>query len=64
MKELELFFQNYKGSNEIRLNAWTYIHDIKYFVSSHLDALKSNKGNRTFLPYYMRLNELYKLLND
>lgn len=63
MQEMELFFENYKGNNEIRLNAWTYVDDIEKFVSSHLTALKSNKGNRTYLPYYTRLNELYRLLN-
>lgn len=62
MQEIELFFQNYQGINEIRLNGWTYINDIKKFVSSHLDALKGNTGNRTYLPYYNRLVELYRLL--
>lgn len=62
MNEIELFFQNYKGVNEIRLDAWTYIDDIEKFAKSHIQALKSNKGNRTFLPYYQRLLKCYKLL--
>lgn len=62
MQEMTLFFENYQGKNEIRLNGWTYVSDIKKFVSSHLGALKSNAGNRAYLPYYNRLVELYRLL--
>lgn len=64
MEKMILFFENYKGKNEIQLNAWTKIEDIKMFAQSHIQALKSNTGNRTFLPYYNRLVELYKLLNQ
>jgi hypothetical protein len=35
------------------------INDLKSFIEKSIIVLKSNKGNRTFLPYYHRLEKLY-----
>lgn len=63
VKELEDFFNKYQFQDvEIKLGEHETIADTEKFVMSHLQAIKSNSGNRTFLPYYNRLVKLYKIL--
>ena len=35
------------------------ITNVKNFIENSILVLKSNKGNRTFLPYYHRLEKLF-----
>lgn len=63
LSELESFFAQWKPSGEeIRLSEHEVIIDPQKFVKSHLNALKGNPGNKTFLPYYDRIVKLYKIL--
>lgn len=48
----------------IELNAWETISDPVAFVNSHLEICRRNNGNKTFLPYYMRLRQLEKLTEE
>jgi len=57
--ELEQFFKTVTLPNQpIKLNQYSTITDISKFITSHLAAIKANNGNRTFLPYLKRLQEL------
>ena len=57
------FFDNYDfKNNELELNHFTKITDLKTFVNTHVSYLKSNSGKRIFLPYFNRLNDVYKKL--
>lgn len=47
----------------IQLNAYTKITDPSVFIRSHLEIIKANNGNTTFLPYLTRLRELMQLLS-
>lgn len=63
ISELEACFNNTTLPNEeIRLDQATIITDPKLFVESHLNYLKGNSGNRTFLAYYYRLVRFYELV--
>lgn len=65
LKQLIEFFDKQKLKNEpIRLNQATVISNPEKFVESHLNYLKSNKGNRIYKPYFDRLLQLYKILNN
>ena len=57
------FFDNYDfKNNELELNHFTKITGLKTFVNTHVSYLKSNSGKRIFLPYFNRLNDVYKKL--
>lgn len=63
ISELETFFNGLVlPACPVRLNKWTTITDCSLFVGSHLETIKRNKGNKTFLPYMNRLKEMKQLL--
>ena len=57
------FFGNYDfKNNELELNHFTKITNLKNFVNTQISYLKANSGKKLFLPYFDRLNEVYKKL--
>ena len=38
-----------------RLSPCEVIEDVQLFLSSHINYLESNSGNKAYLPYYNRL---------
>jgi hypothetical protein len=63
LKTLIEFFDNYDfKNNELELNHFTKITNLKTFVNTHIGYLKANSGKRLFVPYFERLNEVYKKL--
>lgn len=61
--ELENYFASIElPTQPVKLNRCSTITDCNKFVKSHLDAVRANNGNRTFLPYLNRLQELKKVL--
>jgi hypothetical protein len=59
--------ENYFGSIElptqpVKLNRCSTITDYSLFIESHFATVKGNNGNRTFLPYLNRLQELKQVL--
>ncbi len=65
IKDLETYFSKTTikrakndGKTPIKLNQCTSIIDISKFIESHFATLKRNEGNKTFLPYLHRLQEL------
>lgn len=59
--------ENYFASIElptqpVNLNRCSKITDCSLFIESHFDTVKANNGNRTFLPYLNRLQELKQVL--
>lgn len=64
ISELEKFFASIEiPSDPIQLNAWTFIENPLETISSHLTTVRANNGNKTFLPYLNRLNELKTYLS-
>jgi hypothetical protein len=47
----------------IQLNPFTTITNPSQFIHSHLEIIKANNGNSTYLPYLKRLQELLQLLS-
>lgn len=61
--ELEQFFKAVTIPIEpIKLNNWTKIIDVSDFIEKELEVVKANNGNKTFLPYLERLNNLKQML--
>lgn len=59
------FFGSFEIPNEpLKIGEHAVITDPKKFVQSHIKTLQSNRGKRTFLPYYERLLKVYKIYND
>jgi len=57
------FFDSYQfNEQELILNHFTKITNVKKFVLTHIGYLKSNSGKKIFIPYYERLTEVYKEL--
>ncbi|TAL62564.1 MAG: hypothetical protein EPN85_02405 [Bacteroidetes bacterium] len=62
--ELEHYFSTAtQPSGPVKLNACQTITDISKFIAGHLAIVKANNGNRIFLPYLNRLQELKTILN-
>lgn len=61
--ELENYYSNATLPTEpIQLNQCSRILDISKFIKSNLQMIKANNGNRTFLPYFNRLQDLKQIL--
>jgi hypothetical protein len=64
IKELESYFSETQLPTEpIKLNQCSTILNASLFTESHFATVKANNGNRTFLPYLNRLQELKQRLN-
>jgi len=63
--ELETFFAGiHPPTEEIKLNDWSTITDLKQFVKGHIAIVKAQNGKRTFLPYFNRLQDLKNYLEN
>ena len=63
IEELEAFFNRVTlPTKPIRLNQCSLINNPRLFIDGHLATVKYNNGNRTFLPYLKRLQELKQIL--
>ncbi len=61
--ELETFFNSTTlPVHTVKLDVCSTIIDVYLFVSSHVAIVKANNGNKTFLPYINRLQELKQIL--
>ena len=61
--ELESYFIGIElTAQPVKLNKCSTIKDCSLFIKSHFATVKGNNGNRTFLPYLNRLQELKKVL--
>jgi len=61
MKHLQALKKKYRLS--ILALAHTPKRDLSKFIHSHIATVKANNGNRTFLPYLNRLQDLKQFLN-
>lgn len=48
----------------LQLDATTYIENVFNTVKSHEMYLKSNSGNRAYMPYYNRLLKILQKLEE
>ena len=63
--DLESYFASVKiPTHPVKLNGFSSINNCSLFIENHFATIKSNNGNRTFLPYLNRLQELQYLLNS
>jgi hypothetical protein len=61
--ELENYFTTITPPTQpVKLNKHSTITDCTLFIESHFATVKTNIGNRTFLPYLYRLQELKNVL--
>ena len=61
--ELENYFSSIElPTQPVKLNRCSTITDCSLFIESHFATVKANNGNRTFLPYLNRLQELKQVL--
>ena len=64
IKELENFFNSITLPTEaIKLNSFTTINDVPFFIKTNLFTVKAQNGKKTYLPYLGRLLELKQWLN-
>jgi hypothetical protein len=61
--ELENYFAGIAiPTQPLKLNKCSTIINCSLFIESHFETVKANSGNRTFLPYLNRLQELKQIL--
>jgi hypothetical protein len=62
--ELENFFKSITLPTEpVKIDTYTTINDVLFFIDSHLSIVKAQNGNKTFKPYLKRLQKLKLCLN-
>jgi hypothetical protein len=64
LETLEKFFKETELPKQVGLNYCTVITDTEKFIESSFATLKSNSGNKTFMPYYERLVKLKEILSN
>jgi len=61
--ELEKYFISIEPPTDaVKLNQCSTITNCHSFINSHLATVKANNGNKTFLPYLNRLQQLKEIL--
>lgn len=61
--DIETFFENYDfKEQELVIDKSMKIINVKKYVKSQIHLLKSNRGNKVYLPYYLRLEKVYKII--
>lgn len=61
--ELENYFTSIPiPTQPVKLNKYSTITNYSLFIESHFTTVKTHNGNRTFLPYLKRLQELKQVL--
>ena len=65
LNTIEKFFDDYdfKG-RKVTISHCEKVIDCKRFIDTNIRILKNNSGNKLFLPYYERINKLYKILKS
>lgn len=64
VEELERFFTGLNMENNFQLTKCQIVHNLTKFAQSHLEVIKANSGNKTFKPYYDRLVDLKKMIEE
>lgn len=64
INELEIWYKHQQLPKEIRLDGHVWISDCEQFVRSHFQYLRSNGGNKTFIPYFQRLLTLKHIIQN
>jgi len=60
---LERYFASIKRPTQpVRLNKCSTITNFSLFIESHISTVKGNNGNKSFLPYLNRLQDLKQVL--
>lgn len=61
--ELENYFAGIAiPTKPVKLNPYSIITNCSLFIESHITTVKRNNGNKTYLPYLIRLKELKQVL--
>lgn len=61
--ELEIYFANIElPTKPVKLNEYSTVTDCPLFMETHFAIVKRNNGNKTFLPYLNRLQQLKQTL--
>jgi len=61
--ELETYFASIEPPTQpLKLNSCSTITDCSLFIKSHFATVRGNNGNKTYLPYLNRLQELKKVI--
>ncbi len=64
VEELVAFFDEVVlPESAIQLDTATQIVDVRKFINAHIDVVKANNGNPSFIPYLDRLNKLKSILS-
>lgn len=63
--DLEAFFKDAKyPTGSLQFDVGVVITNCKIFVESHMKFLRAHRGERLFLPYFLRLVRLKEILEE
>jgi hypothetical protein len=61
LKDLEAFFKQATLPKQIKLVDFE-VNNVESFVNECIYQLKTNSGNKSYMPYYDKLIEIYTIL--
>lgn len=65
LEDLERFFaENPTNLMSVRVSVCEIAIDLKKSIEADLDLLRGNRGNRRFLPAYLRLVEVMRMMEE
>lgn len=64
LKQMEEFFNTVKLPETFEFAPHMKSTNTRATVDSHIATLKSNTGNKRFMPYYNRLKQIYQTLKN
>lgn len=62
--ELKKWFAKRELPNELQVNDWTKITDVKFCVESLIKTLEAHRRQKAYLPYYEQLLEIKQKLEN
>jgi hypothetical protein len=64
LNEVMFQLQKHKLNRDMNFESGVYINNLDKTVNGIYNILKSQKGNRAYLPYYFTLVRILNKLND
>ena len=64
LQEIKTYLQNNEVPKTLQLDECTFISDTKTFITTNIEMLENNKGNKVFKPYYDRLLMFYNKVKN
>ena len=60
-EELKKSLEAKQLPESLQLNKETFIFDLPKMVKNHINFIENNRGNKAYMPYFLRLKQIDKI---